>query len=171
MKLPPSLDPRHALFLDLDGTLLEIAPRPELVRVPDGLAALLTRLAERRGNALAVISGRRIDDFNRYLLPWCGAAAGVHGGERRDTAGRMIATRDSPEDRNAAFALERLRPLLRNLERRLPGVLVEDKGKTLAIHYRQAPDRESEVRTEVDRLLRPKAAALRMIDCNMVLER
>src|SRR3954462_1742977 len=108
MTLPPPLDPRNALFVDLDGTLLEIAPRPELVRVPDGLAALLSRLAEQRGNALAVISGRRIDDFNRYLLPWRGAAAGVHGGERRDYAGRMIVSGDSPEDRNAAFALERL---------------------------------------------------------------
>src|SRR3954463_7209329 len=108
MILPPPLNPRNALFVDLDGTLLEIAPRPELVRVPDGLAALLARLAEQRGGALAVISGRRIDDFDRYLPPWRGAAAGVHGCERRDNAGRLIATGDTTEDRNAAFALERL---------------------------------------------------------------
>ena len=96
MTLPPPLDPHSALFLDIDGTLLEIAPRPELVRVPEGLAALLTRLTDQRNGALAVISGRRIDDFDRYLRPWRGAAAGVHGGERRDAAGRMIATGDSP---------------------------------------------------------------------------
>src|SRR3954449_13529455 len=120
MILLPPLDPRNALFIDLDGTLLEIAPRPELVRVPDRLAALLTRLAEQCGGALAVISGRRIDDFDRYLVPWRGAAAGGHGGERRDNAGRMTATGDSPEGRRAASALERLRPLVRDLERRLP---------------------------------------------------
>src|SRR4051812_32170146 len=119
MTLPPPLDPRSALFLDLDGTLLEIAPRPELVRVPDGLAALLTRLAEQRGGALAVISGRRIDDFDRFLRPWCGAASGVHGAERRDAASRIVASGDSPEDRHAASALARLRPALRELERRL----------------------------------------------------
>src|SRR3954471_18310205 len=154
MTFPPPLDPRDALFVDLDGTLLEIAPRPELVRAPDGLAALLTRLAEQRGGALAVISGRRIDDFDRYLLPWRGAAAGVHGGERRDNAGRMIASGNSLEDRGAALALDRLRPLVRDLERRVPGVLVEDKGKTLAVHYRQAPEKESQVRACMDRLLR-----------------
>src|SRR4051794_20051504 len=89
MTTPPPLDPRSALFLDIDGTLLEIAPRPELVWVPEELPALLTRLAEQRGGALALISGRRIADFDRYLLPWRGAAAGVHGGERRDAVGRM----------------------------------------------------------------------------------
>ena len=167
---PPPLDPHSALFLDLDGTLLEIAPRPELVRVPDGLAGLLTRLARQRGGALAVISGRRIVDFDRYLRPWRGAASGVHGAERRDAAGRMIAGGDSPDDRNAAVALERLRPRLRALAVRWPGVLVEDKGRTLAVHYRQAPDREDEVRAEIERLLRPEAAALRLIDGKMVLE-
>src|SRR3954471_8631031 len=170
MTLPPPVDPRSALFVDLDGTLLEIAPRPELVRVPDGLAALLTRLAEQRGGALAVISGRRIDDFDRYLQPWRGAAAGVHGAERRDAAGRIVASGDSPEDRHAAAALARLRPALRELERRLPGILVEDKGGTLAVHYRQVPDKEDEVRAAVESLLRPEAAALRLIDGKMVLE-
>src|SRR3954471_24103151 len=170
MTLPPPVDPRSALFVDLDGTLLEIAPRPELVRVPEGLPALLTRLAEQRGGALALISGGPIANFDRPLLPWRGAAAGVHGGERRDAVGRMITERDSADDRSAAFALERLRPILRELEQRLPGVLVEDKGKTLAVHYRQAPDRESEVRAAVGRMLLPEEAALRLIDGKMVLE-
>lgn len=166
---PPPLDPHSALFLDLDGTLLEIAPRPEMVRIPDGLAGLLTRLAEQRDGALAVISGRRIDDFDRYLRPWRGAASGMHGAERRDAAGRMVAG-GGPDDRNASAALERLRPRLRDLERRWPGVLVEDKGRALAIHYRQAPGRESEVRAEIERLSRPEAAALRLIDGKMVME-
>lgn len=167
---PPPLDPDAALFLDVDGTLLEIAPRPELVKVPEGLAELLIRSAEQRGGALAVISGRRIDDFDRYLRPWRGAAAGIHGAERRDAAGRMVAGADSADDRNAAAALARLRPRLRALEKELPGILVEDKGRTLAVHYRQAPDREAEVRAIVENLLRPEVGALRLIDGKMVLE-
>jgi trehalose 6-phosphate phosphatase len=170
MTLPPPLDPHHALFVDLDGTLLEIAPRPELVRAPDGLAELLTRLTEQRDGALAVISGRRIDDFDRYLRPWRGAASGVHGAERRDAGSRIVASGDRPDDRRAAAALDRLRPALRELERRLPGVLVEDKGRTLAIHYRQAPDREGEVRAVVAGLLRQEDEVLRLIDGKMVLE-
>src|SRR4051812_19974460 len=160
MTLPPPLDPRSALFLDLDGTLLEIAPRPELVRVPEGLAELLTRLAEQRSGALAVISGRRIDDFDRYLRPWRGAAAGVHGAEHRNAAGRIVASGDSAADRKAAAALGRLRPALHELEGRLPGILVEDKGQSLAVHYRQAPEKEDEVRAIVERLWRQEAAAL-----------
>src|SRR4051794_23482536 len=107
MILLPPLDPRNALFVDLDGTLLEIAPRPELVTVPDGLAVLLIRLAKQRDGALAVISGRRIDDFDRYLSPWRGAAAGVHGAECRDAWGRIVASGDSPEDRHASATLAR----------------------------------------------------------------
>lgn len=168
--IPPPLGPHSALFLDLDGTLLEIAPRPELVRVPDGLAELLTRLAEQRGGALAVVSGRRIDDLDRCLLPWRGAAAGLHGAERRDAGGRIVSGGDSPDDRRAAEALERLRPPLRALTRRLPGILVEDKGGTLAVHYRQVPRREGEVRAAVAGLFHPEEAVLRLLDGKMVLE-
>jgi trehalose 6-phosphate phosphatase len=170
MPLPPPLDPHHALFLDFDGTLVEIAPRPELVRAPEGLAELLTRLAEQRGGALAVISGRRIDDFDRYLRPWRGAASGMHGAERRDATGSIVASGDSPDDRQAAAALERLRPALRELGGRLPGILVEDKGKTLAVHYRQATETEAEIRAVIESLLRQETAALRLIDGKMVLE-
>ncbi|MGE0257939.1 MAG: trehalose-phosphatase [Alphaproteobacteria bacterium] len=170
MTLAPPLDPHSALFLDLDGTLLEIAPRPELVAAPEGLAELLARVARQRGGALAVISGRRIDDLDRYLRPWRGAAAGVHGAERRDAAGRIATGGNSVEDRRAAAALARLRPALREIERRIPGVLLEDKGRTLAVHYRQAPEREPEIRAAVASLLRRETAALRLIDGKMVLE-
>jgi trehalose 6-phosphate phosphatase len=167
---PPPLNPHSALFLDLDGTLLKIAPRPEQVAVPDGLSELLTRVARRCGGALAIISGRRIDDFDRYVRPWHGAAAGVHGAERRAAAGRILTSGDTSEDRRAAAALERLRPAVGELERRLPGVLVEDKGRALAVHYREAPEKEEELRAAIAVLLRREAAALRMIDGKMVLE-
>ena len=74
---PPRLDPRAALFLDLDGTLIEIAAGPELVRVPADLPGLLARLTRGRDGALAVVSGRPLADIDRLLVPWRGAAAGL----------------------------------------------------------------------------------------------
>jgi trehalose 6-phosphate phosphatase len=167
---PPSLDRDSALFLDLDGTLLEIAPRPELVMVPAGLPELLARLAERRGGALAVISGRRIEDCDRHLRPWRGAAAGLHGAERRRADGSLATGGDSAADREAAAALDRLRPALNELARRIPGVLIEDKGRTIALHYRQVPEKEGEIRAAVARLLRPEIAALRLMSGKMLVE-
>jgi len=170
MKLPPPLDPRHALFLDLDGTLLEIASRPELVTVPVGLSDLLRSLAERHGGALAVVSGRRIAELDRLLRPWQGPAAGIHGAERRGGDGRLVTGGDTQADRDAAFALDRLRPALRDLAERIPGVLLEDKGRTLALHYRAAPEKAAEIRSAIDRGLREHGEKLRLIAGKMVFE-
>src|SRR5690242_20444770 len=68
--LVPPLDPLSALFLDVDGTLLEIAPRPELVQVPDGLPSLLIRLSAEREGALALVSGRPLVQLDRLFQPW-----------------------------------------------------------------------------------------------------
>src|SRR5437660_8141905 len=72
----PPLDRRSAVFLDVDGTLLEIAPRPELVRVPDGLPSLIIGVSAERAGALALISGRPLAQLDRLFQPWRGAAAG-----------------------------------------------------------------------------------------------
>src|SRR3954447_876115 len=170
MKLPPPLDPRHALFLDLDGTLLEIAPRPELVTVPEGLSDLLRSLAERHGGALAVVSGRRIAELDHLLRPWRGAAAGIHGAERRSGDGRLVTSGQTQADKKAAAALDRLRPILSGLAERIPGVLLEDKGQTLAVHYREAPEKAAEIRSAIDRGLREHDAVLRLIAGKMVFE-
>ena len=89
---PPELDRDAALLIDVDGTLLEIAPRPELVEVSPGLPDLLRRLARERGGALALISGRPIADLDRLFSPWHGAAAGLHGIERRRPDGSWSET-------------------------------------------------------------------------------
>ena len=170
MSLPPPLDPQTALFIDIDGTLLEIAPRPELVRVPPELPSLLARLAAQRGGALALVSGRRIADIDRLFHPWHGAAAGVHGAERRRTDGTLSIAGDSPRDRDAAAALDRLRPALRQFVQNAPGVLLEDKGETVALHYRQAPEREGELRALAERLVRYESEWLRLIAGKMVFE-
>src|SRR5215203_3528894 len=163
MTVPPALDPEAALFLDMDGTLLEIAPRPELVRVPQPLPVLLHRLAQQRSGALAVVSGRRIADIDRLLRPWQGAAAGMHGAERRRADGTLLASGDSPADREAAAALDRLRPALRQFARGAPGVLLEDKGRTVALHYREAPQRGAKIRGLAERLVGGEAGRLRLI--------
>src|SRR6478735_6829228 len=99
---PPPLGGDAALFLDVDGTLLEIAPRPELVEVPPALPTLLARLAGERDGALALVSGRTLADIDRLLQPWRGAAAGVHGAERRRPDGSLMTGHESAAGLDAA---------------------------------------------------------------------
>lgn len=170
MTAPPPLDPHWALFLDLDGTLLEIAPRPDLVRVPPGLPGLLRRLAEQRDGALALISGRSLAELDRLLRPWRGAAAGLHGAERRRADGTPVESGEDAADRAAAAAIDRLRPAMTALAGGWPGALLEDKGRTLALHYRAIPEKEREIGGAVTRLSESEAAALRLIAGKMVFE-
>src|SRR5207302_8910824 len=116
LTVPPPLDRHSALLIDVDGTLLEIAPRPDQVEVPPGLPRLLDRLAGERDGALALISGRPIADLDRLFHPWHGAAAGLHGIERRRPDGSHVESGATPADA-AAAALDRLRPELQVLAR------------------------------------------------------
>lgn len=129
---------RSAILLDIDGTILDFAPSPRQVWVPPGLRQTLTRLADLTGGALALVSGRSIDDIDLIFSPLRLAAIGVHGAEMR-TSG------DAP-------ARMRTAPLSPALKRRLakvaelgPGILVEDKGYSVALHYRQSPASEPDV--------------------------
>ena len=127
---PPSID--WCFFLDLDGTLLEIAENPNAVRVEQSLLQLLERL-HRASGAVALISGRAISDLDRRIanrLP----RAGQHGLERRDATGRLWLHATPPE------AKDRIRAALSPWLERHPGLLLEDKGLTLALHYRQEPE-------------------------------
>jgi trehalose 6-phosphate phosphatase len=170
MPPPTALDPQAALFIDVDGTLLDIAPRPELVRVPPELPPLLERLARQRGGALALVSGRRIADLDRLLQPWRGAAAGLHGAERRRPDGMIVEGPDSPDERAALATLDRLRPRMREIAVELHGVWLEDKGATLALHYRAAPEKEDEILDRAGRLMRAAGGGLRLIAGKMVVE-
>jgi trehalose 6-phosphate phosphatase len=170
MSAPPPLDRASALLIDVDGTLLEIAPHPDRVEVSPGLPRLLERLAGERDGALALISGRPIADLDRLLQPWHGAAAGLHGIERRRPDGSRAETDGSPADRAAGAALDRLRPELQALEHQRPGVWLEDKGRTLALHYRALPEAESEILDRAERLVRERGDGLRLIPGKMVVE-
>lgn len=122
------------LFLDVDGTLLEFADTPDDVRVDAGLVGLMSRLARALDGALALISGRSIAELDRLFAPRRWPAAGVHGLERRDADGHWSVQRSLDAD-----ALDSAREPLRRLVERTPGVLLEDKGLSLAVHFRRAP--------------------------------
>lgn len=123
----------YALFLDLDGTLLEIAERPENVRVDDHVKALIARLLETFDGAAALITGRSIAGIDALLDPLRVPIAGQHGAERRDSTGKVQRHRDSVE------LLEQARADVTRWALRHPGIQIEDKGLTIALHYRHAP--------------------------------
>jgi trehalose 6-phosphate phosphatase len=170
MIAPPPLDRDAALLIDVDGTLLEIAPHPDQVEVPLGLPQLLERLAGERDGALALISGRAIADLDRLCHPWHGAAAGLHGIERRRPDSGRVDSIAGPADQAAAAALDRLRPELQALERQQPGVWLEDKGRTLALHYRAVPEAGAAILDRAERLLCEQGDGLRLIPGKMVVE-
>jgi trehalose 6-phosphate phosphatase len=163
---PPMLDPRSALFLDVDGTLLEIAARPELVEVHAELPTVLLRLAQEREGALALISGRSLARLDELFRPRRGAAAGLHGIERRRADGTLTSVLDSL----SATALDRIRPKLIALAADGNELLLEDKGATIALHYRMAPRREPEIIDVAQSLQREADSALRLIKGKMVIE-
>jgi len=163
---PPKLDRHAALFIDVDGTLLEIAARSDLVRAPPKLPALLGDLGAQRDGALALISGRPLAELDRLFQPWCGAAAGVHGLERR----RIDGTFAHHSDVAAAVAIDQIRPRLTAFACARSGLLLEDKHSALALHYRAAPERAAEVRALAERLCRQVGSALRLIAGKMVVE-
>ena len=129
----PLADPRWAYFLDVDGTLIDLVPHPADARPSPTARRLLEALHLRAGGALALISGRSLDQLDAILPGFRPAAAGLHGLERRDAAGRRAEVPGSAAD------LDPIRPPLEAACRRHPGLLLEDKGRTLALHYRQAP--------------------------------
>lgn len=151
------------LLLDLDGTLLDIAPRPEAVRVPGGLVATLEAVGRRLEGALALVSGRPIGELDRLLAPLRTAAAGVHGAELRRRP-------DGPIERQPApAALARARDLLAATA--LPaGVLVEDKEVALAIHWRTAPEPPQALLDRLRALVRAAEGTLEAVPGKAVLE-
>ncbi|MGU3663452.1 trehalose-phosphatase [Methylobacterium sp. A49B] len=124
-----------ALFLDFDGTLAEIAPRPDAVQVEPGLVETLERLRGRLDGALAIVTGRPVSVIDGFLAPARLDAAGLHGVERR-IAGAISGGRaeDHPDLRRQVERLHAESGALAN-------VLIEDKGASVAVHWRLAsPD-------------------------------
>ena len=131
--LPPAPRREWAYFFDLDGTLIDFADTPAAVRVGTELRELLERLYEETGGAVALISGRAIADVDRLFPHARLPVAGQHGAERRGAGGRV--TRHAVPTRR----LERVRLRLATAVLGKAGLLLENKGLSLALHYRRAP--------------------------------
>lgn len=124
---------RYAFFFDVDGTLAAIKPRPEDVSVPASALDNIKRLAERCGGAVALISGRPVEQLDALASPLVLPMAGVHGAERRDSDGHITRISLAPA---TVTALNRE---LTSAIAALPGTQLESKGMAFALHYRQAP--------------------------------
>ena len=128
-----------AILLDIDGTLLDLAPTPREVWVPPGLATTLNRLLQRTSGALALVSGRSLNDIDLIFAPAEFPAVGGHGAEMRISVdSESVATHAPPMDKE-------LKRRLAAIARLSPGILLEDKGYSLALHYRLAPHAEKAI--------------------------
>jgi trehalose 6-phosphate phosphatase len=139
MDRPPGLNLDDALFLDLDGTLAPIEARPDEVVFDGRRAELVARLEQRLGGAVAVISGRSLAEVDRILGGTPACVGAVHGLVRR--SGRRV-SQPAPSPRLAEARRE-----LQALARAWPGMILEDKDLSVAVHYRGVPEAEQAVKT------------------------
>ena len=128
-----------AILLDIDGTLLELMPTPREVWVPSGLSDTLNRLVELTSGALALVSGRSLNDIDLIFAPDVFPAVGGHGAEMR------LATDNEAIDSHAPPMDKELKRRLAAIAKLSPGILLEDKGYSLALHYRLAPHAEKAI--------------------------
>jgi len=160
----PDFADRWAVFLDVDGTLLDIARRPDAVAVSPQLRDAL-RLAYRLSSgAVALISGRTLSDLDRLFAPPQFPAAGQHGLERRDGRGHVTRLKD---------ALDRIDLAARTLgaqARTQRGILIEHKGLSLALHYRGAPESQEWAEYAMRALLIGLGPEFQLVEGKMVYE-
>lgn len=147
MSAPPLLSPlcRSALFLDFDGTLAPITDTPGGVAVDPALNNLLLRLKAALKGRLAIVSGRPVAEIDRLTDSAAICVAGVHGLERRTNSGALTLSPADP-------AIEHVREALQVFSDAWPGLLIEPKGSSVAVHYRQAQQAKEAVFELVERL-------------------
>ena len=152
-----------ALFLDFDGSIVDIAPTPDSVAVPETLPPLLAALRETLGGAVAIVTGRPIAQIDAFLGAAVPAVAGLHGLERRRADGAIVAP--PPND-----GLRRIRAPLEAFAAARSGILLEDKRYSLALHYRLAPSLEDACRDVVDSALEDGGEGWEILEGKMVFE-
>lgn len=163
-EIAPDLD---CLFLDFDGTLVEFAEHPDQVDVPPQLQSDVTRLFNLFGGALAVVSGRRVNDIDRFLAPLLLPVAGVHGLMRRDAAGRLH------QARYDEASLGALASRLQKFVDVNTGLLLERKPGSIALHYRRRPEMASACTAAIHSALEtigPAAGSYNIMAGKMVIE-
>ena len=128
-----------AVLLDIDGTLLDLAPTPREVWVPPDLSKTLNRLLDKTSGAVALVSGRSLNDIDLIFAPEQFPAVGGHGAEMRlESDSEAVAIHAPPMDKE-------LKRRLAAIAKLSPGILLEDKGYSLALHYRLAPHAEKAI--------------------------
>jgi trehalose 6-phosphate phosphatase len=153
-----------ALFLDVDGTLLDLAARPEDVVTPAGLVATLARTERKLDGALALISGRSIEDVDRIFAPLRLRMSGVHGAEVRFDPNAPTAPTV------AADLPHSLLDELRRAVEPFPGVFIENKRYSFTVHYRLAPSAEQPLRHVVKQLVDSAPIAVDIMDAHYAIE-
>ncbi|MDA9505335.1 trehalose phosphatase [Bradyrhizobium sp. CCBAU 11386] len=128
-----------AILLDIDGTLLDLMPTPREVWVPPGLSETLKQLVERTSGALALVSGRSLNDIDLIFAPDVYRAVAGHGAEMR------LSVDNEADDVHAPPLDKELKRRLAAIAKLSPGILLEDKGYSLALHYRLAPHAEKAI--------------------------
>jgi trehalose 6-phosphate phosphatase len=157
-------DASVALFLDVDGTLLDLAARPGDVVTPAGLVATLAGAERKLDGALALISGRSIDDIDHLFAPLRLRVSGVHGAEIRF---------DPDGSKNPTVASDLPQSLLTALRRAVepfPGVFVENKRFSFTVHYRLAPSAEGPLRNIIKQLVDSIPIAVDIMDAHCAIE-
>lgn len=162
LPFPDDLD-NWAFFLDVDGTLLDIAPSPDAVVIPEGLPETLVRLSEALGGALALVTGREIETIDRFLNPLKLPVAGVHGAELRLPDGTRKGTVINP-------SLPRIVAEFEAFAADNEGVLLEKKGRAVALHYRLNPALGEDVESFVREVVESDGEGLEIQPGKMVVE-
>jgi trehalose 6-phosphate phosphatase len=147
------LDFQHtALFLDVDGTLVDIAATPDQVVAPEGLVETIARMERQLGGALAIVSGRTLADIDRLFFPLRTRAAGVHGAEMRfapnDAAIETLGAAPLPDSLWREFAA---------VTHAFPGAMAENKRYSFTAHYRAAPNAAAPLRAALASLVERRA--------------
>ena len=159
-----SADPtKWALFLDIDGTLIDLAPTPDGIVIPPDLGRHLRSVSDLLGGALALVTGRALPYADKLFAPESFPIAGLHGSERRRPDG-SIDRIEIPEH----FAA--LKAELTAEAAQWPGVLVEDKGAAIATHYRQAPEHQQALDALMQRMLEKVGPSFTLQRGKMVIE-
>lgn len=154
---------RCALFIDIDGTLLAVAPTPDSVCVPPGLVPLLDDVMQGLAGAVAVLTGRRTVDADELLSPLHFIASGVHGTELRSEPGAPIVTLAPPIPASVVEAMHNIAGLA-------AGILVEEKGCGVAVHYRNAPLARRALESELAAIVAASSYDLVLREGRKVLE-
>ncbi len=163
-RAPPPLASDWCLFLDVDGTLIELTDTPSQTVADAEIKALLQQVSLRLGGAVALVSGRQLATLDRLFEPLQLPASGLHGIERRNAQGTL---------QGGTFIdskLDRARAAIREFAISHPGALLEDKLRTVAIHFRLAPQAADAARALADEILEGVGEQYQIQPGDMMLE-